>query len=40
MIEDKHNQNEEYMTLAEIIYSTILFILILAAIYVFLLITY
>jgi len=40
MIEDRHNQNEEYMTLAEIICSIIFFILMFVGCWLFLLITY
>jgi len=40
MIEDKHNQHEEYMTLTEVICSTILFVLMFATGWLFLLITY
>lgn len=40
MIEDKHNQNEEYMSLAEIIYSIIFFATLFGGCWLFLLITY
>jgi len=39
-MKDEHNQNQEYMTLKEIILSIIFFIFLIGTCWIFLLITY